>query len=209
MSSTAHITGSTIRVLSGAVAIAADAALGVAMARAGTRVASASVTAASAGATLVVISELGSRPLFGVDTPRRRGEALRSGAGAIGWSGLAWSAATLAEDRNLNKAPLGPALAALQGLTLITGSSWPNRLASGTAQIATGLILSGAAARHDDPTGGAIALTSSAVLAAARVTGFSHKNLARSTTAVLDAAARIGLVLAAARLSTLGDESLF
>jgi hypothetical protein len=166
------------------------------------------VTAASAGATLVVISEIGHRPLFGRNAPRR-GESLRSGAAAIGWSGLAWSAATLAEDRNLRKAPLGPALAALQGLTLVTGSSWPNRLASGTAQIATGLILSGAAARHDDPTGGAIALTSSALIAGARVTGLANHNIVRTVSSVLDASARVGLAVAAARLSTVGDESLF
>ena len=209
MSSTGRLTGSTIRVLASGIGIAADAAIGVAMARAGTRVASASVTAASAGATLVVISELGHRPLFGRNAPRRRGESLRSGAAAVGWSGLAWSAATLAEDRNLRKAPLGPALAALQGLTLVTGSSWPNRLASGAAQIATGLILSGAAARHDDPTGGAIALTSSALIAGARVTGLANHNAVRTVSSVLDASARVGLAVAAARLSTVGDESLF
>jgi hypothetical protein len=187
----------------------ADVAIGVELARAGTRVASASVTSATAGSVLVVISDVGRRPLPSANLPRSPGLALRSTAATVGWSGLAWCAATLAEDRNLAKAPLGPALAALQGVMLVTGSTWPNRVACGVSQVATGLILSGAAARHNDPVGGAVALASSGMFALARVTGLADRDAARTTSAALDTGARIGLALAAARLASVGDERLF
>ncbi len=201
--------GAGVRFVASAIGVAADAVLGISLARAGTRVASASVTAATAGSILVIAAEIGHNPRHVAHAPRSARQALRSSATTVGWTGLAWTAATLAEDRNLPKAPVGPALAALQGLTLITGSTWPNRIASGTAQIATGTILSGAAARHEDPLGGAIALTSSGLVAGARLVGISKHPAARTATAILDAGARVAMAAAAARLASLGDERLF
>jgi len=199
----------SIRFAASAVSVLADAALGIGLARAGTRVASASVTAATAGATLVVVAEIGGqRPPQPVGE-RSVGAVLRSSAATVGWTGLAWTAATLAEDRNLRKAPLGPALAGLQGITLVTGSTWPNRVASGVAQVATGVVLAGAAARHEDPVGGALALTSSGLIALARVTGWSRNADARTVSAVLDAGARVAMATVAGRLAALGDEDLF
>jgi hypothetical protein len=198
-----------IRVAATAVGLAADAAIGIGLARAGTRVSSAAVGAASLGSAFVVISEVGKRQTFDAGVPRRRAATLRSSASTLGWSGLAWSCAALAEDRNVAKAPLGPALIALQGITLVSGSALPTRVATGTAQIATGVIMSGAAARHEDPVASAVAITAAGALSLARVAGLFKNDGARTTAAILDAGARVGLAVAANRLAHMGDERLF
>jgi len=198
-----------LRVGATTVGLAADAVLGIGLARAGTRVSSAAVGAASLGSAFVVISEIGKKQTFEPGAPRRRAATLRSSASTLGWSGLAWSCAALAEDRNVAKAPLGPALIALQGITLVSGSPIPTRIATGTAQIATGVIMSGAAARHEDPVASAVAITSAGALSLARVTGLFKHDGARTATAILDAGARVGLAIAATRLARMGDERLF
>lgn len=205
-----HPTGlGTIRVLATGVGVVADAVIGTGLARAGVRVSSAAVGAASLGATFVVVGEIGPKPRPEPGAPRRRLATVRSSVTTLGWSGLGWSAAALAEDRNVAKAPLGPALAALQGLTLITGSTLPNRVASSAAQLATGVVMSGAAVRHEDPLGSGIALGATSAMALARATGlFKHEGL-RTASSVLDATARVGLAVAAVRLARVGDERLF
>lgn len=202
-------TAGAIRVAATTVGLAADAVIGIGLARAGTRVSSAAVGAASIGSAFVVLSEIGKKQTFESGAPRRRAATVRSSVSTLGWSGLAWSCAALAEDRNVAKAPLGPALIALQGITLVSGSAIPTRIATGTAQIATGVIMSGAAARHEDPVAGAVALTSAGAMSLARVTGMVKHDRALTAAALLDAGARVGLAVAAMRLARMGDERLF
>jgi hypothetical protein len=200
---------SALRLGAGVISLVADGVIGVALARAGTRVSSASVSAASTGAALVTVSELrGTRPPTS-SSGRSTAGTLRSSASTVGWAGLAWCAATLAEDRNIGKAPLGPALAALQGVTLLTGSTWPNRIAGSLAQVATGVILSGAAARHEDPAGGVIALSGATMQTFGHLVGLSRTESAQTAKAILDSAARVSLAVTSVRLANVGDERLF